>query len=134
MKKFLIAIAAIGFINLPVMADDHEEPRSERRQNPERRENTECAEGCAPRRSRGRRGFTFNYYRPSQVFGGIGNYGVGVSARIGGGMLDIVTAPFVTAPVMGPPQTYIYHPSTIQYTPPLVRRIYPRRHRGWHRH
>ena len=128
MKKFLIAIAAIGFMTLPVMADDHVAPRRERNRD------GECAEQRPRPRPRGRRGFAFNYYRPSQVFGGIGNYGVGVSARIGGGMLDIVTAPFVTAPVMGPPQTYIYHPSTIEYTPPIVRRIYPRRHRRWHRH
>ena len=131
MKKFLIAIAAVGFMSLPVMADHHGKHKVESDDN--RGENNRRDDNRRHRHGRGR-GFAFNYYRPSQVFGGIGNYGVGVSARIGGGILDIATAPFVTAPVMGPPQTYIYHPSTIQYTPPLVRRIYPRRHRGWHRH
>ena len=125
MKKFLIVVALMCVVgSSSLMAD---EPRRERR------ENAECAEGCVPRRSRGRRGFAFNYYRPSQVFGGIGNYGVGVSARIGGGVLDIVTAPFVTAPVMGPPRSYMYYPSTIEYTRPFIRRVYPRR-RHWHRH
>ena len=130
MKKFLIAIAAIGFMSLPVMAD--ERPRRERDDN--REENNRRDDNHRHRHGRSR-GFAFNYYRPSQVFGGIGNYGVGVSARIGGGVLDIVTAPFVTAPVMGPPQTYMYYPSTIEYTRPFVRRVYPRRrHRHWHRH
>ena len=127
MKKFLIAIAAIGFMTLPVMADDHVEPRRERNRD------GECAERQPrPRpRPRGRRGFAFNYYRPSQVFGGIGSYGVGVSARIGGGVFDIVTAPFVTAPVVGPPEAYIYYPPTIEYRSPFIRRFGPRRHRGW---
>ena len=35
MKKFLIAIAAIGFMGLPVMADNHVEPRRERGQEGE---------------------------------------------------------------------------------------------------
>lgn len=126
MKKFLIAIAAVGFMILPVMAD--ERPRRERdndREDNNRRDH----------RHRHGRGFAFSYYRPTQVLGGVGNYGVGVSARIGGGVLDIVTAPFVTAPVMGPPRTYMYHPSTIEYTRPFIHRIYPRRrHRHWHRH
>ena len=125
MKKFLIAIAAIGFMTLPVMADDHVEPRRERNRD------GECAERQPRPRSRGRRGFAFNYYRPSQVFGGIGSYGVGVSARIGGGVFDIVTAPFVTAPVVGPPEAYIYYPPTIEYRSPFIRRFGPRRHRGW---
>ena len=124
MKKFFIAIATIGFISLPVMADDHIEPRRERNRD------GECVEQRPRPRPRGRRGFAFNYYRPSQVFGGIGSYGVGVSARIGGGVFDIVTAPFVTAPVVGPPETYIYYPPRIRYSPPVVERIYPRR-RYW---
>ena len=124
MKKFLIAIAAIGFMSLPVMADDHVEPRRERNRD------GECAERRPRSWPRGRRGFAFNYYRPSQVFGGIGSYGVGVSARIGGGVFDIVTAPFVTAPVVGPPDTYIYYPPTIEYRSPFIRRFGPRR-RHW---
>ena len=124
MKKFFIAIAAIGFMSLPVMADDHVEPRRERNRD------GECAERRPRSRPRGRRGFAFNYYRPSQVFGGIGSYGVGVSARIGGGVFDIVTAPFVTAPVVGPPDTYIYYPPTIEYRSPFIRRFGPRR-RHW---
>ena len=132
MKKFLIAIAAIGFMSLPVMADNHVEPRRERGQEGERAERpAQPQPRSRPRsRPRGRRGFAFNYYRPSQVFGGIGSYGVGVSARIGGGVFDIVTAPFVTAPVVGPPETYIYYPPTIEYRSPFIRRFGPRR-RHW---
>ena len=130
MKKFLIAIAAVGFMSLPVMAD--ERPRRER--DNDRDENNRRDDNHRHRHGRSR-GFAFNYYSPGDVFGGIGNYGVGVSARVGRGVLDIVAAPFATAPVMGPPRTYMYHPSTIEYTRPFIHRIYPRRrHRHWHRH
>ena len=115
-----IAIAAIGFMSLPVMAD--ERPRRDRDDDHRDSHHHHHRHG---------RGFAFSYYSPRAVLGGIGNYGVGVSARIGGGVLDIVTAPFVTAPVMGPPRTYMYHPSTIEYTRPFIHRIYPRR-RHWH--
>ena len=123
MKKFLIAIAVVcGLGCSSLLAHEDEQPRRERNRD------GECVEQRP--RPRGRRGFAFNYYRPSQVFGGIGSYGVGVSARIGGGVFDIVTAPFVTAPVVGPPETYIYYPPRIRYSPPVVERIYPRR-RYW---
>tara|TARA_R110000744_G_C18964757_1_gene517355 strand:- start:9 stop:389 length:381 start_codon:yes stop_codon:yes gene_type:complete len=126
MKKFLIvvaAIAAIGFMSPPVMAD--ERPRRER--DDDHRD--------LHHHHRHGRGFAFSYYRPTQVLGGIGNYAVGVSARIGRGTFEVVSAPFTTAPIMGPPRSYMYSPSRVEYTAPAIRRIYPRRrHWHWHRH
>jgi len=126
MKKFLIAIAAVGFMILPVMAD--ERPRRERdndREDNNRRDH----------RHRHGRGFAFSYYSPGDVFGGIGNYAVGVTARVGRGTFEVVSAPFTTAPIMGPPRSYMYYPSRVEYTAPAIRRIYPRRrHWHWHRH
>jgi len=124
MKKFLVLAGIVCMMGAsPIMAD--ERPRRERDDDHRDRHHH--------RHHRHGRGFAFNYYSPGDVFGGIGNYAVGVSARIGRGTFEVVSAPFTTAPIMGPPRSYMYYPSRVEYTAPAIRRIYPRRHH-WHRH
>jgi len=123
MKKFLIAVALMCVISSgSLMADENEQPRRERNDRVNHHHH----------HHHHRRGFTFSYHRPRDIFGGIGSYAVGVTARVGRGACEIVAAPFTTVPVMAPPRTYVYYPSRIDYTPPAVRRIYPRRfHLHW---
>ena len=120
MKKFLIALAVVGIMGTSSLMAD-EDGHEERTRNNHHHHH--------------HRGFAFSYYTPLDVLGGIGNYAVGVTTRVGGGVCDIVTAPFTTAPVMGPPRSYLYHPPRIQYTGPSIHRFYPPNGRWhWHRH
>ena len=126
MKKFLVAVALMCVISSsPLMADENERLRCECT------DQCECNDSVNHYHYHHRRGFTFRYHSPRDIFGGIGSYAVGVTARVGRGACEIVAAPFTTVPVMAPPRTYVYYPSRIDYTPPAVRRIYPRRFH-WH--
>lgn len=127
MKKFLVLASLVCVMGVnPIMADDdHEQPR--------RGEDGSHEDGV--RHHHHHRGLAFSYYSPGDVLGGIGGYAVGVTTRIGRGALEVVAAPFTTAPVMGPPRSYMYYPPRIQYTGPSIRRFYPPNGRWhWHRH
>ncbi len=120
MKNFLIAVAVVCIMGAsPLMADDdgHKKRDHGKRVHNDRHHHRH--------HHHRHRGFGFNYYTPGDMLGGIGNYAVGVTARIGNGVYGIAAAPFTTGLMMPAPRRYVFHAPRIEYR---------RHHRHWHFH